>query len=109
MEYDAGQGVWADFSHRDCISLHESFESYRRKPEPKLRPWKPEEFVMDCVLSVKTEPHNYRYKPCCVNETSVFFINGCGKISEVAFRDLLNNYEHSVDGGKTWKPCGVEE
>jgi hypothetical protein len=22
---------------------------------------------------------------------------------------LMSEYEHSLDGGKTWKPCGVEE
>jgi hypothetical protein len=31
------------------------------------------------------------------------------EIEPVRAEWLSEGYEHSTDGGKTWKPCGVEE
>ena len=81
--------------------------------EAKLRPWNSEE-VPDCWLMHKRQSR-VRYKPIFVNEARVLVacINkGCSQETSLqsdTFENLFKNYEHSIDGGKTWHPCGVVE
>lgn len=80
---------------------------YRIKPEPKLRPWRPEEVPVGAWLRRKMPPTGYH----------VWLIVGVSASSgDVAFsqdshRSLeeILNYEHSTDNGATWRPCGVME
>ena len=79
----------------------------RRKPAPKLRPWKPEEVPVGSLLRFKANPEN-RVLITGVDQTKIYgaftytLHRGC-------FDRVLADYEHSTDNGKTWHPCGVEE
>lgn len=67
---------------------------YRVKPEPKLRPWTEDEVPLGAQL---------RYK----GDTSRSLL-GITATDEIR-KEWLAEREYSIDGGKTWLPCGVEE
>lgn len=75
--------------------------------EPKLRPWKPEEIVLPLLIRSKD------HEPNCMALITGMSLGKMKTIfsgnSFVTCEDLFNDYEHSTDSGKTWKPCGVEE
>ena len=78
----------------------------RRKPAPKLRAWKPEEVPMGAILRNKKDPRQWGMITCCIDGEPKFGIinQNCSY-----FEKCWETCEHSTDGGKTWKPCGVEE
>lgn len=68
---------------------------YRIKPEPKLRPWTADEVPLGAW---------FRPKHRTWDRSLIAWV------SCEADRVLwLDEREHSLDGGKTWLPCGVEE
>ena len=85
---------------------------YRIKPEPKLRPWKPEDVPMPCILRpMGGNSHQAMWLVLTVSSSGVATAD-ChvkGETRLASFEALLLHNEHSTDGGKTWKPCGVEE
>ena len=69
--------------------------NYRLKPTPVLRPWTADEVPLGAWMRFKRNPQDRTL---------------LGWVSVQADRDMwLDEREHSTDGGKTWKPCGVEE
>ena len=111
---------WEDL---ESVNFSYTPETYRIKPEPKLRPWKPEEVPVGAQFRLST------YKP-----DKVFEIVGSGVAGNEVFSApaLFLSYredawvpgtyyyltdcitstgkpEHSLDRGKTWQPCGVLE
>lgn len=100
------QWVYRD---RPCFDFEPT--CYRIKPATKLRPWKLEEFPLGCWVRLKAPvltPAFFDPKELLlVTSASVGGVtvgrNSC------TFSDMLKLWEHSTDGGKTWKPCGVEE
>ena len=80
---------------------------FRIKPEPKLRPWKPEEVPVGCLVCQKNRDSIYnKYVLISLNGESVNF----GRYGECAsMQHLLDMMEHSTDHGKTWLPCGILE
>lgn len=75
---------------------------------PKLRPWRPEEVPLNAAFKFKesgtiTVGFNLRFER---NEIQL-----CNdKIHQSrTFQELMDGWDHSTDGGVTWKPCGVEE
>jgi hypothetical protein len=68
---------------------------YRIKPTPTFRPWTADEVPVGGQIRSK---HSRDYR---------FLIDRTAN-AEVR-KDWLEHNEHSTDGGKTWKPCGVEE
>jgi len=68
---------------------------YRIKPTPVLRPWTADEVPVGGQIRSK-QSRDYRF---LIDRTAN---------AEVR-EDWLKGYEHSLDGGKTWLPCGVEE
>jgi hypothetical protein len=69
---------------------------YRIKPTAKLRPWTADEVPLWCQLRSKSYHPDHRY---------LITTSGHTTLREV----WLNEYEHSIDGGKTWLHCGVVE
>jgi hypothetical protein len=70
--------------------------TYRIKPNPTFRPWKPDEVPLGAQMRQTGKPQ-YRW---LIDRSA----------SDSHRKDWFNNgYEHSTDGGKTWHPCGVEE
>lgn len=84
---------------------------FRLAPEPpskKWRPWKPEEVPVGALIRHKRVPGvglilgngaSYKLGSAFVDRYQIR-IEPCGM--------ALDNYEHSLDNGKTWLPCGVE-
>lgn len=93
----------------DC--LHPDFEDngaqWRIKPEPKYRPWKPEEVPVGAC--VKAKGHlSARSMILSVNpDASDSCVSSVD--NQYALDYLLKSMEYSTDNGKTWQPCGVLE
>lgn len=92
-----GHNDWSEVD-QDCIGITLSWDwdgfEYRVKPEPKLRPWTEDEVPLGSQL---------RYK----GDTSRSLL-GITATDEIR-KEWLEEREYSIDGGKTWLPCGVEE
>lgn len=85
-------------------------QEYRVKPEKKFRPWKPEEVPMPCV--VRSLNGKNRWQILSVSDYGAGSSDACadgGDVRISSFAALLECNEYSVDGGKTWNKCGVEE
>ena len=70
--------------------------NYRIKPTPVLRPWTADEVPLGAQARFKLKP-------------SERFLITQSNLSLNLKQWLLGEYEHSTDGGVTWKPCGVVE
>jgi hypothetical protein len=68
---------------------------YRIKPTVTLRPWISDEVPLGAQVRKKSDP-TYRW-----------VIANTGSHDDRL--KLVENHEHSTDGGKTWLPCGVME
>lgn len=77
--------------------------TYRIKPTTKLRPWTADEVPLGAWI--KSKQHGWRALILKVKSDGRIAINDGGFSPEFAWEHL----EHSIDGGKTWLPCGVEE
>jgi hypothetical protein len=67
---------------------------YRIKPTPTLRPWTADEVPLGAQMRRKTDRHR-------------FLIGSVA--NDGSRKEWLEHNEHSTDGGKTWKECGVME
>lgn len=101
MPHSCPNGVWRTCPH-PAWTWYDDY--YRRKPEPKLRPWTPEEAVGRVV----------RYK----GGGAVALVFSCNdtvaRVAGFSWRlsELLVTHEAMTrheDGSVTWGPCGVEE
>lgn len=90
------QSEWFDIEPA-CTATTLSWDwdgfEYRVKPEPKLRPWTEDEVPLGSQL---------RYK----GDTSRSLL-GITATDEIR-KEWLEEREYSIDGGKTWLPCGVD-
>lgn len=79
----------------------------RAKKQPTLRPWKPEEVPVGAVVK-----HGSNRWLITAVWNGKPFLNGCDQHDDersASLQTLTNGYEHSLDLGKTWLPCGVME
>ena len=79
---------------------------YRIKSAPKLRPWKVEEVPFGAWYCTKKDTKTY-FIPLLFNATLGYIINMYD--DEWTLNEMLQDLLHSLDQGKTWLPCGVEE
>ena len=97
---------WCAATHLETCNFDLKMFRYRIKPEPKYRPWKPEEVPMPCVVRAKDTD--------CVQlvlwKHSNHICIGSSDYT-IDYIKLYNEWEHSLDHGKAWLPCGelVEE
>ena len=84
-----------DWNSTDKPEWNWSAYDYRIKPTAKLRPWTADEVPLGMQARNREHPKT-RW---LIDRTS----------SEENRIDWCKNYEHSTDGGVTWKPCGVVE
>lgn len=84
---------------------------YRIKPEPKLRPWRPEEVPVGAFFKLKlSSPNCWIRIPLLVNSEGIWFFHTAEtKPLNYVFDEIMREYLYTVDGGKTWLPCGVQE
>ena len=100
----AENGNWDNLG--DGLYFDDASSNYRIKPEPHLRPWKPEEVPVGSVVRNKATYNTYLIVGRWVEGKD------CVMLAGDAFYNceiMLSKYEHSLDHGKTWLPCGVEE
>jgi hypothetical protein len=69
--------------------------AYSIKPTPTFRPWTADEVPLGAWMRMKSD-REYRF---LISNTESF----SGR------EHWLKDFEHSIDGGKTWKECGVME
>ena len=99
---------WHDYSNKGSCNFSGSADEYRIKPEPKLRAWKPEEVPVGALY--KWQNH-VAVILSVADGQKLCFLDRCGKITW-NFLDagvMCEESKHSLDGGKTWFPCGVME
>jgi hypothetical protein len=87
-----GSGVWT--STDNPLWNWEHYD-YRIKPTTKLRPWTADEVP----LGMQARNREYPKTRWLIDRTS----------NEENRKDWCEKYEHSIDGGKNWLPCGVVE
>ena len=68
---------------------------YRIKPTPILRPWTSDEVPLGAWMRFKLIPSE-RY---LITQSTL----------SLPLQQWFQDREHSIDGGKTWLPCGVVE
>lgn len=82
--------------------------TYRIKPaEPKYRPWKPEEVPVGALVRKTMYPNIHKVILESLQD-KVFIIN-CGNLTHLSLQEGNEQWEYSIDQGKTWLPCGVLE
>lgn len=85
-----------------------SFE-YRVAPKPKLRAWRWDEIPIGAAIRLKTQPS---IKGVILRTGEDYYVNSVNSIYSSESRKpniLLESWEHSLDFGNTWHPCGVME
>lgn len=97
------KGEWKDISE---FLANYPPTHYRIKPETKLRPWKREEVPVGALArnKIRDSEHN-KYVIVSLNGNDISF----GRAEWKSIEKMFDECEHSTDGGKTWKPCGVKE
>lgn len=93
---------------------------YRIAPEPKLRPWKPEEVPVGALIRYRSKPHKFAVilgVNTNTEGTGVGILSPSNVIMSEFVTDwftyhggaFMDRVEHSIDHGKTWHPCGIKE
>lgn len=97
---------WTDIN---CISWNAPIECYRIKPTiAYYRLWEVEEVPIGCIIRSKKradEFNEFMLVSMVVGRTQNNVYVGHG--SCFSLMELYDRYEHSIDNGKTWLPCGI--
>ncbi len=101
MPGDSAMCKWED---RVEMDFSQPPFAYRIKPEPKLRPWRPEEVPVGALLKNKT--NRDRTMIVGISVDTIYMFN---ESRRDYIHKLFTYWEHSLDNGKTWLPCGVFE
>lgn len=113
LEYNSGSsGDRKWYQAEEPPGIGEMPSYYRIRPEPKLRPWQPEEVPVGCLL--KDDSIEYGSNSVsvllCRRGAWIHYINHeNAKFESCLLGEALRRFTHSTDHGKTWLPCGVEE
>ena len=74
----------------------------------QFRPWKSEEVPLDAWYRVKNGGNGgFKLIKFYYSDKTIYVVTA--NIKDLTPEHLFCDYEHSNDGGKTWKLCGVEE
>ena len=103
--FDQFSGEWV-FAHA-CVWASEDPSRYRIRPQPKLRPWRWDEVPVGAVIRKITTP-SLQFLITMRWDNGLVYID-TSSIKTLSFQKAFDDCQHSLDGGKTWKPCGVEE
>lgn len=79
--------------------------------ETTLRPWNsPQEFPPDAWIRNKADTATWRKITGAVLMNGFWFMHLNGStLGPISLDAILDEYEHSTDGGETWLPCGKVE
>ena len=82
-------------------------------PPPTIRPWTRGEVPINSFFMLKDDPDHNQFVLTLERENGLLMgIQSCHWSTQSLpemFTHMLTYFIHSTDGGKTWKPCGVEE
>lgn len=107
-----------NYDWRDCVMsgsfMQDNRCEYRIKPEPKLRAWKPEEVPVGALLRFTDDDSGKLPSLICdISRSGKVTYLACGSIMTIELSSMVSpgwlHCEHSLDYGKTWLPCGVQE
>jgi hypothetical protein len=111
IQFKDKNGKWGDVNNNYNILFVDSEKIYRIKPQPEFRPWRPEEVPLGCYF--RSFQQKIAFQPVIYPDGTFLRPPNCGTIGGVwihcTLEKALDEYEHSIDGGKTWLPCGAEE
>jgi hypothetical protein len=111
----SSNGTWNEYPELAFVAPP---HVYRIKPEPKLRPWKPEEVPVGALirwnnLGKEVNVGLRGFDVCFIGGIYGERIVPSVQRSSIGIRwdmeCLLKYIEYSLDHGKTWLPCGVVE
>lgn len=104
-------GSWTDCS--DCydwfIRDEIEFRDFRIKPTPTFRPWTPKEVPVGALIRYVSWYKEVKAMILSCNNEGITCLDCSGDGIRVNYSELRLLYVHSLDHGKTWLPCGVEE
>lgn len=100
---------WTLTARNYPLCFDDFFGLYRRKPEPKLRAWNPEEVPVGCLIRNSEWPKGNRVL-LTESINDAIYLPHLGEHARYTLEAMRGSgWEHSLDGGKTWNPCGVYE
>ena len=101
-----GEGYYSPHAFVETNKTHPfRFRLAPETPAKKLRPWTPEEVPVG--VKIRERECDGWFTPTCAGAGEIEAIVD-GAIETVKLTELADDYEHSLDNGKTWLPCGVE-
>jgi hypothetical protein len=105
QRYNVLNDTWYDCDPNiGDVSFRHAPMFYRIKPTPKLRPWTAEEVPMGAWLRGVS---GGKWAITAILQMGIAM--GSGTDDKIwTYEQLLKHYAYTSDGGKTWKPCGVE-
>lgn len=89
------------------VSRSGSIRLVNKIKEPKLRPFTRKTFPLDAWLRKKDRIAYHRALYVDTHWIGISDIIGGDEYYN--WQQLLENFEYSIDGCKTWHPCGVKE
>jgi hypothetical protein len=105
--YDKNSERWLNWPTETDKFLGDVDRPIRIKPEPKLRPWTFHEIPVGQLL--KTPDGQGLIVAGRIYNGGTYVYIGRNWELNVKHLALDLNYQHSLDQGKTWLPCGVVE
>ena len=101
---------WAPYGHSGCPRWDWFACNYNYAAEPTLKPWTFETAPRgDCWLRLKQAEGSIFQNLHRITYIGEKGVHAAHWQFLKPFEKVLNDYEHSLDGGKTWLPCGTEE
>lgn len=99
--------AWRDCQETNRPAWNFPSVDYREAPTSTLRPWKPEEVPVGALI----RGLSYKYITTIFGRTpeGEFWFHDSKRVNAEKAEYFLGIYEHSLDFGKTWLPCGVME
>ncbi len=110
IQYNTDKEYWQDYFGDNRPNFANRCIQWRIKPEPpqpKYRVWKPEEVPVGCIVSLKHDTARIS-KSVLFHCNGVMVWTGFDVLNPNTLDDALKWWDHSTDGGKTWRSCGVE-
>lgn len=100
-------GAWVD---RNELNFTGPLANYRITPESKLRAWTHLEVPLGAWARSQKDPEKgVQMLIVSAWKNGIKFMDASPDGSQHSFESALQYLEHSTDGGKTFKPCGVME
>lgn len=100
-----GVNEWVDYEWNGSLELDHPTAERRIKPEPKLRPWKPEEVPVGACVKWGA------ISMIVSTTTDGILVAGYKSLVEVTFHDCLRSvkWKWPQEPDTDWKQCGVSE